>query len=79
MEWRFILAAIGIALLDIVLSGDNALVIAAAASRLPRAGRLIAIIWGGVAAIIFRVVLTAAATKILKCRSCKPSGECSWW
>jgi YjbE family integral membrane protein len=66
MTWSFILAALGIALLDIVLSGDNALVIAAAASRLPRARRLIAIVWGGVFAIVFRIALTAAATEILQ-------------
>jgi YjbE family integral membrane protein len=66
MAWRFILAALGIALLDIVLSGDNALVIAAAASRLPRARRLVAIVWGGIFAIVFRVGLTAAATEVLQ-------------
>lgn len=56
----------GVVLLDVVLSGDNAIVIAAAASRLPRPKRLVAIAWGGLGAIIFRVALTAGATKILQ-------------
>src|SRR5215469_13053280 len=59
------LAAGGIALIDIILSGDNALVIGAAASRLPRSQRLLAIIWGGVAAVIIRLLLAAVATKLL--------------
>jgi YjbE family integral membrane protein len=59
------LAAGGIALIDIILSGDNALVIGAAASRLPRSQRLLAIIWGGVAAVVIRLLLAAVATKLL--------------
>jgi YjbE family integral membrane protein len=56
----------GIILIDIVLSGDNALVIGAAASRLPRGLRFLAILWGGVAAIVLRIVLAAAATLLLQ-------------
>jgi YjbE family integral membrane protein len=55
----------GIVLIDLVLSGDNALVIGAAASRLPRGQRLIAIIWGGVLAIVFRMLLAIIATELL--------------
>ena len=55
----------GIVLIDLVLSGDNALVIGAAASRLPRGQRLIAIIWGGVLAILFRMLLAIVATELL--------------
>jgi YjbE family integral membrane protein len=66
VDWRFVLAIAGIAILDIVLSGDNALVIAAAASRLPRAQRIVAIVWGGVGAIVFRILLTIAATEVLQ-------------
>jgi YjbE family integral membrane protein len=61
-----ILAAVGsIALVDIVLSGDNALVIGAAASRLPRGQRLVAVIWGGLGAIVLRLILAVAATELL--------------
>jgi len=55
----------GIVLIDLVLSGDNALVIGAAASRLPRGQRLIAIIWGGVLAVVFRMLLAIVATELL--------------
>jgi YjbE family integral membrane protein len=54
-----------IVLIDLVLSGDNALVIGAAASRLPRGQRLFAIIWGGVLAIVFRMLLAIVATELL--------------
>ena len=55
----------GIVLIDLVLSGDNALVIGAAASRLPRGQRFVAIIWGGALAVIFRMLLAIVATELL--------------
>jgi YjbE family integral membrane protein len=62
-----LLAAIGgIALVDIVLSGDNALVIGAAAGKLPRSQRMVAVLWGGLAAIVLRLVMAIAATKLLQ-------------
>lgn len=54
-----------IVLIDLVLSGDNALVIGAAASRLPGRQRYIAIIWGGALAIVFRILLAVVATELL--------------
>ena len=66
MDLRF-LAAVGmIVLVDLVLSGDNALVIGAAASRLPRGRRFFAIIWGGVFAVVFRLILAIVATTLLQ-------------
>ncbi|SRR5579875_655521 len=62
----FILSVAGIALIDIVLSGDNALVIGAAASRLSPGRRMLAIVWGGIAAIVFRILLTIGATEVLR-------------
>jgi YjbE family integral membrane protein len=55
----------GIVLIDLALSGDNALIIGAAASRLPRGQRRIAIIWGGLLAIVFRMLLAIVATELL--------------
>jgi YjbE family integral membrane protein len=55
----------GIVLIDLVLSGDNALIIGAAASRLPRGQRLFAIVWGGLLAIVFRMLLAIVATELL--------------
>ncbi len=61
-----VLGAGGIVLIDIVLSGDNALVIGAAASRLPRRRQTAAIIGGGIAATVFRIILTVGATELLR-------------
>lgn len=59
-------AALGsIILTNIVLSGDNAVVIALAARSLPPAQQKKAIFWGSAAAIILRIVLTLVAVKLL--------------
>ncbi|MBC7483246.1 MAG: TerC family protein [Rhizobacter sp.] len=60
-------AALGsIALANIVLSGDNAVVIAMAARSLPVQQQKKAIFWGSVAAIVMRIVLTLIAVEMLK-------------
>lgn len=51
---------------NIVLSGDNAVVIALAARSLPANQQRQAIFWGSAAAIIMRVVLTVVAVELLK-------------
>lgn len=56
----------GIILVDLALSGDNALVIGAAASGLPRRQRLVAILTGGGAAIVLRIIFTVAAALLLR-------------
>jgi YjbE family integral membrane protein len=56
----------GIVLVDLVLSGDNALVIGAAAAGLPLRQRWYAIVGGGAAAFVLRVVFAAAATLLLR-------------
>ncbi len=62
-----ILGAIaGIVLVDLALSGDNALVIGAAAAYLPRRQRLLAIIFGGVGAVVLRIAFAIAATLLLE-------------
>ncbi len=58
-------AIAGIALVDLVLSGDNALVIGAAAANLHRRQRILAIIFGGAAAILLRITFAIAATLLL--------------
>jgi YjbE family integral membrane protein len=55
----------GIILVDLTLSGDNALVIGAAASGLPRRQRTLAILTGGGAAIVLRILFTVAAALLL--------------
>ncbi|MBS1210987.1 MAG: hypothetical protein H6R19_3385 [Proteobacteria bacterium] len=51
---------------NILLSGDNAVVIALAARSLPPAQQKLAVIWGSVAAIIMRVILTIFAVQLLE-------------
>ena len=60
-------AALGsIILSNILLSGDNAVVIALAARALPPQQQRKAIVWGSAAAIAMRVVLTLIAAQMLK-------------
>jgi YjbE family integral membrane protein len=60
--WAALLKIIGI---NIVLSGDNAIVIALAARSLPAKQQKLAIFWGSGAAIGMRVVLTLFAVALL--------------
>jgi YjbE family integral membrane protein len=60
-------AALGsIIWVNIILSGDNAVVIALAARSLPPHQQKQAIFWGSAAAIVMRVVLTIIAVEMLK-------------
>jgi YjbE family integral membrane protein len=60
--WTALLKIIGV---NIVLSGDNAVVIALAARSLPPRQQKQAIFWGSAAAIILRIVLTIFAVALL--------------
>jgi predicted tellurium resistance membrane protein TerC len=51
---------------NILLSGDNAVVIAMAARSLPKHQQGKAIFWGSAAAIILRVILTIVAVQLLQ-------------
>lgn len=54
-----------IILIDILLGGDNAIVIALACRRLPERQRLRGILWGTAGAIVVRVLLIAFAVTLL--------------
>lgn len=54
-----------IIIIDILLGGDNAVVIALACRKLPPAQRTKGIIWGTAGAIILRVILIAFAMTLL--------------
>lgn len=54
-----------IMLINLLLSGDNAIVIAMAARRLPPDKRQSAVWWGTLAAVVLRCGLTLAAVKLL--------------
>ncbi len=58
-------ALLQVVLIDIVLAGDNAIVIGMAASRVPKAARRKVIFWGLVAAVIARVILATIAIQLL--------------
>jgi YjbE family integral membrane protein len=56
---------LSIVVIDLVLSGDNAIVIGMAAHRLPARQRRLAVLIGGGAAIALRISLTAVAAVLL--------------
>ena len=58
-------ALLSIIVANILLSGDNAVVIALASRNLPPTQQKKAIFWGSAAAIILRVVLTVTAVQLL--------------
>lgn len=61
--WVALLQIIGI---NIVLSGDNAVVIALAARSLPADQQKKAVAWGSGAAVVMRIVLTIVAVELLR-------------
>jgi YjbE family integral membrane protein len=61
--WVALMQIIGI---NIVLSGDNAVVIALAARSLPPQQQKQAILWGSGAAVVMRIVLTIVAVELLR-------------
>ncbi|MDQ2886588.1 MAG: YjbE family putative metal transport protein [Chloroflexota bacterium] len=65
MDFQFVSVLGGILLLDLILSGDNALVIGVAAAGLPRHQRWYALLIGGAGAIALRILLTALASVVL--------------
>jgi len=61
--WVALLQIIGV---NIVLSGDNAVVIALAARSLPPLQQKKAVLWGSGAAVVMRIVLTIVAVELLR-------------
>lgn len=66
MDASFWSGLLSICIINMVLSGDNAVVIAMACRNLPVSQRKWGIIWGTVGAVIFRVVLTFVAAWLLQ-------------
>jgi YjbE family integral membrane protein len=63
---HFLYSFARIILIDLALSGDNAVVIGMAAHRLPARQRRQAILIGGAGAIVLRIALTAVAALLLR-------------
>lgn len=65
MDLDFITKVLSIIAIDLVLSGDNAVVIAMASRRLPAEQRKKAIIFGGGGAVVLRIIFTIGAALLL--------------
>ena len=63
---QFLSALIAIIVIDIVLAGDNAIVIALAARALPTHLQKRAIVWGAAGAIVVRSLMTVIVVWLLK-------------
>ena len=71
---RFFVGLLRITSIDLLLSGDNAVVIALASRSLPEAQRRLAVLGGSAAAVAMRIVLCLAITVVLKVPYLKLSG-----
>jgi YjbE family integral membrane protein len=63
---QFWLAALEIVVINILLSGDNAVVIALACRNLPAHQRRWGVFWGAIGAIVLRIILTFFAVSLLQ-------------
>ncbi|MBO9128771.1 TerC family protein [Bacillus sp. 165] len=63
---EFLTALLSIIMIDLVLAGDNAIVIGLAARKLPQDQQKKVIIWGTVGAVIIRALATLAVVWLLK-------------
>jgi YjbE family integral membrane protein len=63
---QFWVAAMEIIVINILLSGDNAVVIALACRNLPHKQRTLGIFWGVIGAVVLRIILTVFAVTLLK-------------
>ena len=65
-NWEFVTGLLSIILIDLILAGDNAVVIAMAVRSLPRKQRTRGIAFGAGAAVVLRVTLTFFAAQLLQ-------------
>ena len=72
----FVLRFLAITVIDLALSGDNAIVIGMAAASLPRDRRKWAIVFGGGAAIVLRITLAAIVTLLMRIPLLSAVGGC---
>ena len=74
LNWAFFLGILNIVIIDLILAGDNAVVIAMAVRSLPRHQRQWGIILGSGAAVLLRVVLTFFVAQFLVIQFIKLAG-----
>jgi len=65
-DLAFLSSVFSIVIMDLILAGDNAVVIAMAVSSLPKEKRMQGIIFGAGAAVLFRVVFTFFVAQMLR-------------
>jgi YjbE family integral membrane protein len=65
LDWQFLASLVSIVIIDLILAGDNAVVIALAVRSLPREQRRQGIIYGSAAAVVLRVILTFFVAQLL--------------
>jgi YjbE family integral membrane protein len=59
-------AFVQVVFIDLVLAGDNAIVVGMAAASVPSEQRRLVILWGMAAAVVLRIVFAVIATQLLK-------------
>ncbi len=64
--WQYALSIFEIALINVALSGDNAIVIALAAHHLPERQRRRVVLWGGALAVAMQAVFTLVIARLLQ-------------
>ena len=65
LSWQFFMALGSIIVLDLVLAGDNAVVIAMASYKLPETIRRKVIYIGTAGAVVIRMLMTVVAVQLL--------------
>ena len=66
LETEFLVRLAGIGVLNLLLSGDNALVIALAVRSLPKRQRVLGQVWGALGAVVLRLVFIGVITVLLR-------------
>jgi YjbE family integral membrane protein len=74
LDWAFLLGILNIVIIDLILAGDNAVVIAMAVRSLHRRQRRWGIMLGAGAAVVLRVVLTFFVAQLLEISFIKLAG-----
>jgi YjbE family integral membrane protein len=74
LDWAFLSALFSIVIIDLILAGDNAVVIAMAVRSLPREQRIKGILWGSAAAVLLRVFATFFVSQMLRLQFIKLAG-----
>jgi YjbE family integral membrane protein len=74
LDWTFLSALLSIVVIDLILAGDNAVVIAMAVRSLPHEQRKKGIIFGAGAAVLLRVIATFFVAQLLNISYVKLTG-----